>query len=344
MKIQRWKLTCCCGHGSPDPERRAFLTTALRGAATLATLASAPSAHAQVRVFPPPPPLTSPIEGMIDWHVHSSPDVFGRAIDDNEVARKAIEARMSALVLKNHVMETGARAFLARRAVDGKIPIFGGIVLNGPYGINVEAVQWMWRMEGGFGRVVYLPTFDADNHVKTFKDAPEGMKVVDGQGRVLPAVIEVMKVCAKQNLVLCTGHASAIEALALVKQAKDVGVNHVVVTHAMFTVVNMSLEQMKQVAAMGAKIEIDFLGTLMGTNAHMGWLTHWKNVSVKDNAEAIKAVGAQHFIMGTDLGQTGNPSPIDGLKAMVAGLKASGITDAQLKMIARDNAAAMLGL
>ncbi|MGH2627625.1 MAG: DUF6282 family protein, partial [Anaerolineales bacterium] len=234
-------------------------------------------------------------------------------------------------------------AYLARRLTPG-LPVFGGIVLNGPYGINPDAVQWMWRMEGGYGRIVYMPTFDADNHVKTFKDAPEGIKVVDAQGKVLPAVIEVMKICAKQNLVFCTGHSSAAEALALIKQAKDVGVKHVVVTHALFTVVNMTTEQMKQAAAMGAKIEIDFLGALMGPNAHMGWMSHWKNVSVKDNAEAIKAVGAQHFLMGSDLGQTGNPSHIDGMKAMVAGLKANGVTDAQVKMVARDNAAAMLGL
>jgi hypothetical protein len=342
MRIKRWKLTCCCSQGDPAG-RRDFLRTALAGTAALAALGTPALTAAQVRVFPPPPPLTSPIEGMIDWHVHSSPDVFGRALDDFEIARKASEARMGALVLKNHVMETGARAYLARRVAPG-LPVFGGIVLNGPYGINPDAVQWMWRMEGGYGRIVYLPTFDADNHVKTFKDAPEGIKVVDAQGKVLPAVIEVMKICAKQNLVLCTGHSSAAEALALVKQAKDVGVKHVVVTHALFTVVNMTPEQMKQAAAMGAKIEIDFLGALMGPNAHMGWMSHWKNVSVKDNAEAVKAVGAEHFLMGSDLGQTGNPSHIDGMKAMVAGLKANGVTDAQIKMIARDNAAAMLGL
>src|SRR5712692_9508973 len=146
MKIRRWKLTCCCGHGDPAG-RREFLKTAVRGAAALAAM-GAGVAEAQVRVFPPPPPLTSPIEGMIDWHVHSSPDVFGRAVDDIEVTRKAIEAKMGALVLKNHVMETGARAYLARKLADNKIPVFGGIVLNGPYGINPEAVQWMWRMEG----------------------------------------------------------------------------------------------------------------------------------------------------------------------------------------------------
>jgi hypothetical protein len=345
MRIHRWKLTCCCGHGWGDATgRREFLKTAATGAAAMAALAGGiGTADAQVRVFPPPPPLKSPIEGMIDFHVHSSPDVFGRAIDDNEVARKAAEAKMGALVLKNHVMETGARAYLARKTTPG-IPIFGGITLNGPYGINPEAVQWMWRMEGGYGKVVWLPTFDADNHVKTFKDAPEGMKVLDAQGKVLPNVIEVMKVCAKQNLILCTGHASGSESLALVKQAMDVGVKHVVVTHAMFTVVNMNMEQMKQAAAMGAKIEIDFLGALMGPNAHLGWMRHWKQVSVKDNAEAIKAVGAQHFVMGSDLGQTGNPAHIDGMKAMVAGLKAEGVTDDQIRMVGRDNAARMLGV
>lgn len=341
MNIKRWKLTCCCGHGDPAG-RREFLKTAALGTLGLAALGR--DAEAQVRVFPPPPPMTSPIEGMVDLHVHSSPDVFGRAIDDNEVVRKAVEAKMGALVLKNHVMETGARAYLARKLSDNKIPVFGGIVLNGPYGINAEAVQWMWRMEGGYGRIVWLPTFDADNHVKTFKDAPEAIKVVDGQGKVLPAVIEVMKVCAKQNLVLCTGHSSAAESLALIKQARDVGVKHIVVTHAMFTVVNMTTEQMKQAAQMGAKVELDFLATLMGPNAHMAWMRHWKQVSAKDNATAIKEIGAQHFILGSDLGQTGNPSHIDGMKAMVAGLKAEGITDAQIKTMARDNAAAMLGM
>jgi hypothetical protein len=343
MRIPRWKLTCCCGPADAAA-RREFLKTGVKGALALAALGRVGAAEAQVRVFPPPPPAGSPIEGMIDWHVHSSPDVFGRAVDDIEVTRKAVEAKMGAIVLKNHVMETGARAYLARKLADNKIPVFGGIVLNGPHGINPEAVQWMWRMEGGYGRIVYMPTFDADNHVKVFKDAPEAIKVVDAQGRVLPNVIEVMKICAKQDLVFCTGHSSATESLALIKQAKDVGVKHVVVTHAMFTVVNMNTEQMKQAAAMGAKIEIDFLGTLMGPNAHLPFMTHWKNVSAKDCAEAIKAIGAQHFLMGTDLGQTGNPGHIDGMKALVAGLKANGIGDAQVKMIARDNAAAMLGL
>jgi Family of unknown function (DUF6282) len=45
-----------------------------------------------------------------------------------------------------------------------------------------------------------------DNHVKHFKDAPEGIKVLGADGKVLPAVREVLKVCTEQKLVVHTGH------------------------------------------------------------------------------------------------------------------------------------------
>jgi hypothetical protein len=35
---------------------------------------------------------------------------------------------------------------------------------------------------------------------------------------------------------------------------------------------------------------------------------------------------------------------MDGMKAMVAGLKANGLNDQQIKIVARDNVAAMLGI
>src|SRR5207237_844482 len=117
------------------------------------------------------------VEGLIDFHVHCAPDVFGRSIDDDEEVTLARDGSLEALVLKNHVALTADRAWLVRKHVPG-VKVFGGIVLNSAVGgINPEAVQWMWRMQGGFGRVVWFPTFAADHHVKHFKDAPEGTKV-----------------------------------------------------------------------------------------------------------------------------------------------------------------------
>jgi hypothetical protein len=76
-----------------------------------------------------------------------------------------------------------------------------------------------------------------DNHVKHFKDAPEGIKVVGADGKALPAVRDVLKICAAQKLVVHTGHLSPSEALAVIEAGRDMGVERMVVTHAQFEVV-----------------------------------------------------------------------------------------------------------
>jgi hypothetical protein len=56
----------------------------------------------------------------------------------------------------------------------------------------------------------------------------------------------------------------------------------------------------------------------------------------------FKAVGDKHFVIGTDLGQTGNPTPADGLQMFVAALEAAGISRDQLQTMGRETPAALL--
>ncbi len=361
--IPRWKpITHCCAFGCGDghdhaldtylePEgehtyerksgsgasRREFLVRSALGATVLAALAGLERpVLGQGRNMPAAPPLVSPIEGLIDFHTHASPDIFARALDDNQLVGLYRDKGMEGVVLKNHVVATADRAFLVKKQVPG-IKVFGGVALNGAVGgINPEAVGFMNAMEGRNGRVVWLPSFDADNHVKYFKEAPAGIKVVGDDGKVLPAVHEVMKVVAKEKLVLCTGHASATEVMALVAAARDHGCDRIVVTHGQFAVVNLSEEQMKQVAKMGAKIEICAMGVLQGEKAILASQRGWRYVSIQETADRIKAVGAENFVLGTDLGQTGHPTPADGLAAYVNGLLAAGITRDQIKTLGRE--------
>ena len=107
-RLFRWRFTSCCGHDAAPAvtvgtTRREFMMLAAGGVAGVATLARRGEAAAQGRVFPPPPPLVSPVEGLIDFHVHCAPDVFGRSIDDDEVVTLARDNSMEGLVLKNHV-------------------------------------------------------------------------------------------------------------------------------------------------------------------------------------------------------------------------------------------------
>src|ERR1700752_701997 len=92
--------------------------------------------------FPPPPPKVSPAAGVIDMHVHSHPDVFGRNMDDIDIAQLAKSRGMRGILLKNHISETASRAGLVMKVVPG-IEVFGGIVLNNAVGgITPAAVEW----------------------------------------------------------------------------------------------------------------------------------------------------------------------------------------------------------
>ena len=92
---------------------------------------------------------------------------------------------MRGLVLKNHWESTAALAYMVRKEVPG-IEIFGGITMDlAVGGINIEAVKRMTMMKGGWGRVVWLPTLDAENYVKKER----------GQVRLFPS--RRMAICSR---------------------------------------------------------------------------------------------------------------------------------------------------
>lgn len=300
--------------------------------------------RAQPVGFPPPPPLVSPAQGTIDFHVHSEPDVFGRSVDDIDVAVLAKRKGMRALVLKNHVTMTADRAALVMKAVPG-IELFGGIVLNNSVGgINPAAVEWMHRMSGGRGKVVWLPTFDSDMHIKTLVDPNGSGIVVAPGGRVTPEVEDVLKIIARENLVLATGHVHAEEVVAVVKRARQLGVKNILVTHALTNIPGLSMAQAKEVADMGAYIEYCYLQSMTGPDAQHAWMRHWKKVTLADVARTVQEIGASHVVLSTDLGQRGNMTHPDGMELMITGLLKEGVPQRDIDLMVRKNPARLLGL
>jgi hypothetical protein len=294
--------------------------------------------------FPPPPPKVSPAAGVIDMHVHSHPDVFGRNMDDIDVAQLAKARGMRGILLKNHVSETASRAALVMKVVPG-IEVFGGIVLNKAVGgINPDAVEWMHRVYGGRGKVVWLPTFEADRHVKVLsKPDARGLVVAPG-GQVTPEMEAILKIIARENLVLATGHVHPEEVIAVVRRGRDLGVKNMLVTHALTNVPGLTMAQAKQAAEMGAVIEVCFLQFLAGPNAPLAFLTHWTQINAKNVAQAVKEIGAKSLVISSDLGQSGNMTHPDGIESAIAAMKREGISDADIDLMMRKNPARLLGL
>jgi len=307
-------------------------------------LAAASAAIAQPVGFPAAPPKVSPAQGAIDFHVHSEPDVFGRSMDDIDVAVLAKRKGMRALVLKNHVSMTADRAVLVMKVVPG-IEIFGGIVLNNAVGgINPAAVEWMHRMSGGRGKVVWLPTSDSDMHIKTLVDPKGSGIVVAPNGVVTPQVEEVLKIIARENLVLATGHVHAEEVVAVVGRAREFGVKNILVTHALTNIPGLTMDQVKQVTQMGAYIEYCYLQSMTGPDAQHAWMKHWSKVSLKDLARVVREIGAKSLVLSTDLGQHANMTHPDGMEDMITGLLKEGVSQADIDLMVKRNPARLLGL
>ncbi|MBM3792762.1 MAG: hypothetical protein FJW31_01590 [Acidobacteria bacterium] len=240
---------------------------------------------------------------------------------------------MRGLVLKSHYEPTAALAGLARREAPG-LAVFGGIALNATVGgVNPAAVERMTRVEGGFGRIVWMPTFDSENQVRFNKETRPFVSV-SRAGALLPEVLTVLDLIAKYDLVLATGHSTATEDLLLIREARRRGVKHIVVTHALLAPVKMTPEQARQAGSLGAYVE--FVG-----NALVG---KTKSVEFADYAKAMRTIGLDRVILSSDLEQKDNPLHPDGLEQIFAGLRAAGLSVAEIETIAKRNPATLLGL
>jgi hypothetical protein len=273
-----------------------------------------------------------PLAGAIDIHVHADPDSRPRTIDAIDLARLAKARGMRGMVLKSHYEPTASMAYLVRKAVPG-IEAWGGIDLNRSVGgINPEAVERMAQIKGGYGRVVWFPTFDSENQVRFSKENRPFVPVVRG-GELVPEAKQVIALAVKYNLTVETGHSSPAEGLLIVREARRQGAR-CVVTHAMLAPVHMSIPQMQEAAREGAFLEFVYNG-LTGSA---------KEFAIGDYVRAIRAIGPEHCILASDLGQPGNPLHPDGLEAFLRELRGAGVTPAELQTMAVRNPARALGL
>ena len=272
---------------------------------------------------------TTALAGVIDFHVHSGPDSRPRSVSDLEIARIAKRAGMRGLVFKNHFTMTADRAWLAMQEVDG-IEIFGGVALNHAVGgLNAEAVRQLVAFSGGRGKVVWLPTFDAEFWMRRAGDPGEAVPLM-ANGAPDPALGEIFDLIAEHDLVLAMGHSSPEEVLALIPEARRHGVEHILVTHGLGQ--QPSNAQIAEMVRQGAIIELVWLAV------------HNGEFRLAEYTAAITEFGAGHFLLSSDFGQENNPLHTDGLAAFMDGLRREGISDADIDLMVRENPATLLGL
>jgi len=277
------------------------------------------------------------LKGAIDIHSHQDPDSAPRAIDADDLARLAKSKGMRGIVFKSHFEPTASMAYLVRKHVP-EFEIFGGITQDlAEGGINLESVKHMVGIKGGYGRIIWLPTFDAEHVVKESKTNGPFVPV-SKEGHLLPGVIELIDFISKHHeLVFETGHVTPEEGLMAVHEAHARGVKHIVVTHAMANSVAMSIPQMKIAAQDGAFIEFVY-GATLGTKPF---------VTIAEYAKAVREIGPKSCILATDFGSMQNPPRSlepDGLLEFMQALNKEGISVDDVNLMVKTNPALLFEL
>jgi hypothetical protein len=275
------------------------------------------------------PGLAQTLDGTIDMHAHSDPDGTARKIDAIDLAKLAKSRGMRGIVLKNHYEPTASLAYIVRKEVPG-IEVFGGISLDLTVGgVNPAAVEWMAKVKGGYGRVVWMPTFDSEYQVTQSKQNRPFARV-SKDGKLTPEVVQVIGVIAKNSMVLETGHNSPAEVLMMIREGKRQGVRSILVTHAISEYPGLSADQVREAAQLGAYLEFTW-SAAQGAN-------------LANFVQAIRAAGPEWCVLSSDLGQPNNPFHPDGLLEMYRTLKTRGFSDAEVAQMSKTNPAKLLGL
>jgi hypothetical protein len=282
------------------------------------------------------------LEGSIDMHIHSAPDVYPRLLNDVELALSAKESGMRAILVKNHYFETAGRAQLATDVAD--FPVFGGIVLNLTNGgLNRHAVKMALKMGA---KQIWMPTVHADYFVKNKSHVAnlateigadvQGLTLTHEDGTLREELYEIFDLIKEADAILATGHVTKEEAKVAVREAAKRGVKKIVITHPAATFVHYSVADMKEILDLGA------------TYLEHTWNDVTRQVShplqIPALFDVIKAVGAARSIMSTDAGQWLNPPAAQQMGIYIKEALKSGISAQDIRLMVSDNPAKILGL
>ncbi len=291
------------------------------------------------------------VRGGYDMHVHIDPDFVARIIDDVGLAHRCLELGIAGFQMKSHYCSTAERARTVNAAVPG-VHAIGAIVLNQAVGgMNPLAVEIAAR-EGA--RTVWMPTVNSTcemEEVHSFAPgAPmpvwmkfevslreagvqaEPVAVLGPDGKLLPAVLKVLEVAARHQLVLATGHLARHEIFAVVDGARAAGIRDVVVTHPEFPSQNLTLHEQAELAERGALLERCFTTPYTGKAS-------WQHVF-----EGVRASGVENNVLSTDLGQVFNPPVEDGLALFIDRFLEAGFSEEEVHMMAVENTRRLAGV
>ena len=152
------------------------------------------------------------------------------------------------------------------------------------------------------------------------------LSAVDDRNQVKDEVKIILDQIAERDAVLSAGHLHISEIWPLFEEAKKRGVKRRLVQHPTYTI-DATLADIKDLVAGGAFVEHSVCMFIDESR-----FKHWSGEDLK---EMIDAGTVDQTILGSDLGQVKNPTPVTGFRAVIRLCLELGFDDAQVRKIGR---------
>jgi hypothetical protein len=293
----------------------------------------------------PTPALLKVLDGAVDLHVHSGPSPFPRRLNHVEASYDAARINLRAILIKSHHHNT-AMDLLAMESQlkDAPTPAYGGVALNSEVGgINPSAVAVAIQMGG---RCVWGPTVSAGQHIRAhnhddgFPSAGSNLEekevsIYDESGNVSDDTVRVTQLVAEADILLSGGHLDAESMKAFFATAKEQGVRRLLLHHPDF-IVNASDADIDEMLGYGAFVEHEFSMYHPAVPA--------PGFPIQQLVDWINKIGPERTVLDSDLGQKGNPLPVDGYIYVIQQLLDHGIAEKDIRQMICRNTAFLLGL
>ncbi|MBO1073334.1 DUF6282 family protein [Roseomonas marmotae] len=299
--------------------------------------------------MPAMPALDALLHGAVDLHHHGFPEfTFAHPTrqSDAEELRQAAAAGMAGIVMKSHFFPTTTISWHLNQMGLGA-EAFPSITMNPCAGGFLPVAVEAAARQGA--RVLFMPTWGAEadqrrggmsrylgGYLESAKKfLPEdGLTVLDSAGRIRPEVTDCLAIAAAFGMMVATGHISPRESVAVVTEARRLGVREVMFQHPDSHSIGATREDIRAIVAAGGTVEF----------CAIGFTPAFQRLPMAECLEIIREVGAENVVLTTDCFFGWMPPAPELLRMTLGSMLHHGLSHTDAALLVRDNPRRLLGL
>jgi hypothetical protein len=160
-----------------------------------------------------------------------------------------------------------------------------------------------------------------------------GHYLLDERARLKPEVAEIFRIVAGSDVAVSFGHSTHPEIEAMAEEVERLGIKRAFVDHPFSPFVNLSLEKMRQLNAIGVFMNFtyDELSPLLG-------------VDPRRMCDTILALGTDQVTLSSDAGEPLFPNTVECIRLIRLHMRAFGLSEGQIEQVSAINPAKIAGL